>query len=422
MPDALNRRAHNPRNLDMIATGLRTVGAARSIVIDENFVVLAGNGVAAAAPAAGITKLRVIEARGDELIAVRRVGLTNEQKRLLAMYDNRAAELATWNVEQLATDLRNGEDLTPFFFTEELNALIPDAVSPSSGLTDPDSVPPERPTDIAGGDIFELGQHRLMCGDSTNASDVAAVLAGSEPTLMVTDPPYGVEYDPTWRTRAGINRNPHKQGAVANDHTADWRAAFALFPGSAAYVWHAGLKSSVVEAALVATGFALRAQLIWAKDRLALSRGDYHWQHEPCWYAVRPGASAHRTDDRTQTTLWSIPARDDPGHGHGTQKPVECMGRPMRNHDAPCVYDPFCGSGTTLIAAEQLRRRVLALEIEPRYVQIAVDRWQAFTGRLATRVDRISTPTACATTPSAATKRRRRSREGRGPHRSPELR
>ncbi len=173
---------------------------------------------------------------------------------------------------------------------------------------------------------------------------------------------------------------------MTNDDTADWRAAWALFPGAVAYVWHAGLKASIVEASLAASGFELRSQIIWAKDRMALSGGDYHWQHEPCWYAVRDGGKGHRTPDRSQSTLWAIPSREDSGHGHGTQKPVECMARPMRNHEAPTVYDPFCGSGSTLIAAEQLGRTCYVIEIEPGYCQIAIDRWQAFTGQKAVKV------------------------------------
>ncbi len=213
------------------------------------------------------------------------------------------------------------------------------------------------------------------------AIDVARLLDGTQPLLMVTDPPYGVDYDPAWRARVGVNLNAQKLGRVTNDDRADWTDAWRLFPGDCAYVWHAGLKSSVVQTSLEQVGFVMRAQIIWAKDRLALSRGDYHWQHEPCWYAVRDGATGHRTDDRTQSTRWTIPARDDAGHGHGTQKPVECMRRPMQNHLASDVYDPFAGSGTTLIAAEQLGRRCFALEIEPTYVQVILDRWAAFTGQ-----------------------------------------
>lgn len=216
-------------------------------------------------------------------------------------------------------------------------------------------------------------------------------MLGTEvPDVMVTDPPYGVDYDPAWRAEAGVNHNTQKLGRVTHDDRADWTDAWRLFPGDVAYVWHAGLKTSLVQVSLEAAGFAVRAQIIWAKDRLALSRGDYHWQHEPCWYAVRVGAGGHRTDDRSQTTLWTIPARDDAGHGHGTQKPVACMAQPMRNHTSAMTYDPFCGSGTTLIAAEQCTRRCVAIEIEPRYVQVAIDRWEAFTGATARKVGEAS--------------------------------
>jgi DNA modification methylase len=385
VPDPENRRAHNPRNLGMVVEALHQVGAARSIVIDEDNVILAGNGVTEAAAEAGITRVRVVEADGQELIAVRRVGLSPDQKRALAIYDNRTGELATWNVEQLAADHEAGLSLQPFWMPEEEATLLT-THAVKAGQTDPDDVPAARATGIQRGDLFELGRHRLLCGDATAPADVARVLGDITPRLMVTDPPYGVEYDPTWRAAAGLNHNTEKLGRVANDDRADWQDAWALFPGSIAYVWHAGLKASIVEASLAVSGFELRGQIIWAKDRMALSRGDYHWQHEPCWYAVRQGMPGHRTDDRTQTTLWTIPARDDAGHGHGTQKPVACMRRPMENHEAPDVYDPFAGSGTTLIAAEQLGRRCFALELEPRYVQVAIDRWEQFTGAKAVKV------------------------------------
>jgi DNA modification methylase len=385
VPDPANRRAHNPRNIGMVVDALQQVGAARSIVIDEDNVILAGNGVTEAAAEAGITRVRVVEADGHALIAVRRTGLSPEQKRALALYDNRTGELATWNFEQLTADKDAGLSLQPFWTPEEEAALLGRNAG-TGGKTDPDDIPAERPTGIQRGDLFELGRHRLLCGDATTQADVARVLGDVTPVLMVTDPPYGVDYDPTWRAEAGINRNTQKLGAVTHDDRADWAEAWALFPGNVAYVWHAGLKASIVETSLVVSGFELRSQIIWAKDRMALSRGDYHWQHEPCWYAVRSGEPGHRTDDRTQTTLWTIPARDDNGHGHGTQKPVECMARPMRNHAVSDVYEPFAGSGTTIIAAEQLGRSCLAIEFEPRYVQVTIDRWEAFTGSTARKV------------------------------------
>jgi DNA modification methylase len=186
---------------------------------------------------------------------------------------------------------------------------------------------------------------------------------------------------------AGLTGNTARMGKVMNDDRADWTEAWKLFPGDVAYVYHAGVFASTVQQSLERAGFAIRAQIIWAKDRLALSRGDYHWQHEPCWYAVREGGKGHRTDDRTQTTLWSIPARDDAGHGHGTQKPVECMERPVRNHLADTVYEPFAGSGTTLIACERTGRACLAMELDPGYCDVIVRRWEEFTGKKAERIE-----------------------------------
>jgi DNA modification methylase len=149
-------------------------------------------------------------------------------------------------------------------------------------------------------------------------------------------------------------------------------------------VWHAGRYASIVQDSLTAVGFDTRAQIIWAKDRFALSRGHYHWQHEPCWYAVRNG-SASWSGDRKQSTLWQIPAREGQGFEHGTQKPVECMKRPIENNSSPgqAVYEPFSGSGTTIIAAEITGRSCHAIELLPQYVDVAVERWQAFTGETA---------------------------------------
>jgi DNA modification methylase len=202
---------------------------------------------------------------------------------------------------------------------------------------------------------------------------------------MVTDPPYGVNYDPAWRAKAGLNKNKAKLGKVANDDRADWREAWQLFPGAVAYVWSApGPLQIRSYESLVAAGFEVRQQLIWAKDRFALGRGHYHYQHEPCWYAVRK--KGNWTGGRSQTSLWQIKSREDGGHGHGTQKPVECMRRPILNNSSPgqAVYDPFLGSGTTLIAAESTARVCFGMEIEPLYADIAVRRWQAFTGKPAT--------------------------------------
>lgn len=178
---------------------------------------------------------------------------------------------------------------------------------------------------------------------------------------------------------------------MLNDHRADWREAWALFPGDVAYVWHGALHATTVADSLTASGFAIRSQIIWAKERLVMGRGHYHWQHEPCWYAVR--GTGHWTGDRKQTTLWQIPTRAPDSQGqqdaatvHGTQKPVECMRRAIVNNSSPgqAVYEPFSGSGTTLIAAEMEGRACHAVELSPDYVDVAIQRWQTFTGQAAT--------------------------------------
>ena len=254
---------------------------------------IAGAGAWEAATQAGIRRAAVIETDGDTLVIVKRT-VTPEQRVRLALADNRATDLSMWDADQLKTLQEQAPELLGNLWTEQELVQVFASVK-RDGLIDPDAVPNERPTTIQSGDLFALGTHRILCGDSTNAEDVARLLGGVKPILMTTDPPYGVTYDPTWRVRAGVNRNTKKLGTVANDDNADWRQAWALFPGSLAYVWHAGLHASIVEASLAASGFELRSQIIWAKDRLALSRGDHHWQHEPCWYAVRAGQPGRST-------------------------------------------------------------------------------------------------------------------------------
>jgi DNA modification methylase len=387
---------------------LQQVGAARSIVIDEHDVILAGNGVTQAAAEAGITKVRVIEADGHELIAVRRRGLTDDQKRLLAMYDNRSAELAEWNLPQLQADAIAGLDLQPFFFASELVTLLGPQAKP--GQTAPDAAPDPRPTDIQPGDLFTLGMHRLLCGDATVAGDVARLTEGdpTPPFLLVTDPPYGVHYDPQWRQDAAekgfIGFGATRLGTVPNDDRSDWTHAYTLFRGDVAYVWHAVIHPPDVpgvDQQLIAASFEIRSQIIWRKRSFAISRGHYHWQHEPCWYAVRKGKAARWCGDRSQATVWDIDAvgmshkqGEDLETPHGTQKPIECMARAIRHHGeaGDLVYDPFLGSGTTLIAAEQYGRSCRAIELSPTYCQVTIDRWEAFTGQTAVKVGEAVRP------------------------------
>lgn len=378
--DQLTPADYNPRKLSdtqfqQIQESLETFGFVDPIIVnvhpEREGVIVGGHQRVKVAKAIGITEVPTVE-----------VCLPEEKERELNVRLNKAS--GEWDWDKLAAEF-DLEDLMNWGFDkDELSALD---LEPTPLETDVDADPQLDKADelcekwqVEPGQLWKLGNHRLLCGDSTNPDDVARCLDGATPLLMVTDPPYGVEYDPSWRADAGLNQNKDKMGKVENDHIADWTPAWKLFPGDVAYVYHAGVMSSTVQASLESCDFNIRAQIIWAKDRMALSRGDYHWQHEPCWYAVRKGGKGHRTDDRTQTTLWEIPSRDDAGHGHGTQKPLECMARPIRNHSSKCVYEPFSGSGTTIIACERLDRHCRAIEINPPYVAVALQRWADATG------------------------------------------
>lgn len=235
------------------------------------------------------------------------------------------------------------------------------------------------------GDVWILGKHRVVCGDSTDPEVAKLAMAGEVPNLMDTDPPYGVEYDASWRKVLG--KTKLAVGKVLNDYIDTWREAYANFPGNVAYIWHAGLHSDVVKRDIESCGFRVATQIIWVKQMVP-SRGHYHYAHEPCWYAVRNGKAASWIGGRKQTTVWSVEHRRSET-GHSTQKPEEVMRRPIVNHLRPgeLCYDPFLGSGTTIVAAERSGRRACGVELNPEHVDRIVRRWQALTGGKATTVD-----------------------------------
>jgi DNA modification methylase len=356
------------------------------VLVDENGMLISGEARIAAALKLKLKTIPVIVARG-----------WNEAEKCgYRLTDNQLAARASWDFERLGSELGDlkfsGFDLNLIGFEpEQLEAIL--ASSRPSGLTDPDSVPEALDQPVSRlGDVWLLGDHRIGCGDSTSATDVAPVLGESQPHVMVTDPPYGVSYEPSWRGRRKLSGGKLAVGKVLNDDRIDWRQAYTLFSGDVAYVWHGALHGDVVAASLVACGLQPRAQIVWAKQHFTLGRGDYHWKHETCWYAVREGRTSHWQGGRTQTTVWEIANNNPFGNpqreqswGHGTQKPVECMRRPIVNNSRPgqLVYDPFLGSGTSLIAAEMTGRSCRGLEVSPAYVDVILRRWQAFTGRTA---------------------------------------
>lgn len=382
VPYARNSRTHSAEQVSQIAASIKEWGWTTPVLVDEDGGIIAGHGRILAAQKLGLADVPCMVA----------AGWSDAQKRAYIIADNKLAMNAGWDNDLLQVEIQaldgDGFDLAlTGFGADELAAFLN---SPVEGLTDPDAAPeaPAIPVTVEG-DVWVLGKHRIICGSSTDADTVDAVLAGVKPHLMVTDLPYGVEYDADWRNKAvrsdGTAIAGRATGKVLNDDKADWSEAWALFPGDVAYVWHAGLFAGVVADSLTGCGFKLRSQIIWAKSNFAIGRGDYHWHHEPCWYAVKEKATGHYTGDRKQTTLWQIPKPQKSETGHSTQKPIECMKRPIENNSSAgqAVYEPFSGSGTTIIAGEMTGRCVYAIELNPAYVDVAVTRWQDFTGQQA---------------------------------------
>lgn len=384
LPYARNARTHSEAQVAQIAASMAEFGWTNPVLVDGGNGIIAGHGRVMAARRLGLTQVPVIEL----------AHLSETQKRAYILADNKLALNAGWDEEMLRVELdalREVEfdlGLTGFsddelkdFFKQSTEDII------GSGPEDEHIPAVQEEVITVPGDVWLLGRHRILCGDATSATDVQKLLAGHTPHLMVTDPPYGVEYDPAWRNEAGVAATG-RTGRVLNDDRADWREAWTLFPGHVAYVWHAGLYAATVQQSLEACDFAMRSQVIWAKPRLVLSRGHYHWQHEPCWYAVKKGGTGHWEGGRDKTTLWAIDTKnEDSETAHGTQKPLLCMLLPILNNsvEGDAVYEPFSGSGTTLIACEKSGRVGLAMELNPAYVDVAVRRWQDFTGMKAVR-------------------------------------
>lgn len=377
VPYAKNARTHSEAQVAQIAASMKEWGWTNPVLVDDAGMIIAGHGRVLAARKLGLSEVPVMVAHG----------WSDAQKQAYVLADNQLALNAGWDMDMLKTELAGLKewefDLSLLGFAD-LDALL---AQKTIGLTDEDDVPetPANPV-TALGDVWELGRHRIICGDSTCADDVSKVLGSVKPHLMVTDPPYGVKYSAAWRDDAlGGKAGQRATGKVENDDLADWRNAWALFPGDVAYVWHADKFSPAVAASLEACAFEMRNLIIWAKSQLVIGRGHYHSQHEPCWYAVKTKGTGHWAGDRKQTTLWQIPKPQKSETGHSTQKPVECMRRPIENNSSPgqAVYEPFSGSGTTIIAGEQTGRTVYAVELNPAYVDVAVKRWQDFTGAAA---------------------------------------
>jgi len=402
--DLENANLGSERGQQMIEDSFRELGAARSMVADKNRTLIAGNKSAEAAIAAGLEDVIEVHTTGKEVVIVVRddVDLLDESDskgRQIAYRDNRSAQVSmTWDAARLLVDMKTRPEILAKIFTaDELKVLIAPALEAGTG-----DVPDAKLDQIEEihkkwgakeGDLWLIesksgfGDHRVFCGDSTKDEDVRLAIGALHPNLCMTDPPYGVDYDPAWRedmdiARGGTGGN-HAIGKVQNDDIVDWSAAYRLFPGNVLYVWHAGVFAPEVGISIKASGFDIRGQIIWRKQAPVMSRGAYHWQHEPAFYSVRHGQTANWKGDRKQSTIWDIAnmsavqgSAEDKPTGHSTQKPASVFTRCFLNHSlaSDAIYDPFLGSGTAIAAAESLSRIGCGLEIDPRYVSLVMER------------------------------------------------
>jgi len=376
----------NPRRNDMavddVAESMEQVGYITPIVIDENRQILAGE-----------TRCKALKKRHVKRDKVLQVfGLTEEQKKKYRLLDNKVGEIAEWDAELLAGELEEVDFGDFDFGFDDLMAELTDSSDISDNPLSPaveddhDIVLPEDPK-AKRGDIYQLGAHRLMCGDSTDPADVARLMGGTQADLLLTDPPYNVNYE----GGTGLT--------IQNDNMEDaefrkfLRDAFqcadgAMKPGAAFYIWHADSEGYNFRGACHDIGWQVRQCLIWNKNALVLGRQDYQWKHEPCLYGWKAGAAHTWLNDRTQTTVLDFdkPSRSDI---HPTMKPIGLFDYQIRNScpAGGAVLDLFNGSGTTIMACEQNGRSAYTMELDPRYVDAAIERWESFTGGKAVLVN-----------------------------------
>lgn len=344
----------------------------------------------------GHQRFEVLKEMGEKTIPVSIVNI-KELKKEKALNVALNKIQGDWDMDLLSPlldELKDSGELSLTGFDEdELGDLLPEIQK--EGLTDDDQVPakPKKPK-TKNGNHYALGKHRLLCGDATNPTHVNKLLGESNPQLMVTDPPYGVGYDPEWREGYDLGVGKRSKGKVKNDDRIDWSEAFGLFPGQIAYVWHASLHVRQVIESLEKLEFKLISHIQWVKQHFPISRGDYHWQHESCLYMVKEGKKHNWQGKRDQSTVWTIQNNNAFGgggeekYGLSTQKPTECMLRPILNNSkkGEIVYDPFLGTGTFIIACEKSNRIGYGLEIDPVYCDVIVQRFENFTGKKAIKI------------------------------------
>ncbi len=383
IPYARNARTHSEAQVALIAGSIREYGFTNPVLVDGANGIIAGHGRVLAARKLGLEVVPVIEL----------AHLSEAQKRAYVLADNKLAEQAGWDKDLLALELGDlremAVDLASLGFeTGELDALL------NAGASVPSVTIPEPPRNPASrtGDLWILGGHRLLCGDATSHADVRRLMNGERAVLFATDPPYLVDYDgsnhPTrnkdWSHSYGVTWDDSSQGAELYDGFIAAAVAEAITEDAAWYCWHASRRQAMLEACWEKAGAFVHQQIIWVKDRGVLTRSHYLWKHEPCFMGWRRPNRPPKVAKETLPSTWEMPsfARDE-RPDHPTPKPLDAFGIPMRQHVARggLCYEPFCGSGSQIMAGEETGRRVFAMEISGSYVDVAVERWQAGTGR-----------------------------------------
>lgn len=401
IPYARNARTHSSEQVARIAGSIKEFGFMNPVIISQDGGILAGHGRVLAAKKLNLEKVPcVVETH-----------LTEAQRRAYILADNKLALDAGWDNDMLRVELQELKDLdfdlglTGFDDLEITNIFGESSESESKervplSTSDPEGFDKFEPV-VKKGEVWHLGEHRLICGSCEDEETVNRLLEEGKPNLMVTDPPYGVKLlhnDKSWEklrqmgghAYAGLSR----QGQVLNDDRDDWETAYRLFPGNVAYIWHPHLREMQFVKDIQACGFKILSLIIWNKGHFALSRGNYHWKHETCIYAVREGEKTNWQGARDQCTVWDIKNINnlqEGAWGHGSQKPIECMLRPMLNNsaDGDWVYDPFLGSGTTIIAGETCGRRVMGCELSEKYADTIIRRFEMVTGTKCVRSDGV---------------------------------
>jgi site-specific DNA-methyltransferase (adenine-specific) len=383
IPYARNSRTHSDDQIAQLAASIKEWGFTSAILVDEDGGIIAGHGRVMAARKLGLASLPVMVA----------AGWSEAQKRAYVIADNKLALNAGWDNELLALELAELGDLgfdleLTGFSDDEIKALMP--VEVEEGLTDPDDAPALAENPITRpGDIWVMGKHRLLCGDSTSVDDLAKLTDGQLVDMWLTDPPYNVAYEGKTKDALKIKNDEMGDDQFRQFLRDAYTAADTVMkPGAVFYIWHADSEGYNFRGAAKDAGWTVRQCLIWKKSSMVLGRQDYQWKHEPCLYGWKDGAGHLWAADRKQTTILEFDKPSRNGE-HPTMKPVALFEYQLLNNTkgGDIVLDSFGGSGTTLIAAEKNGRVARLMELDPKYCDVIVKRWQQFTGKIAIHAD-----------------------------------